>query len=278
MESRTTQTSDAGAGATLVGRVALAAQVAVVLTVVYGVTLAASGVMIGVFPRFLDGLVTIFLLPAGLPIAAARLAQGGEEDEPGLLAMSLGLGAMTFWLPAVLYFAELQASVDLLWRPTWDGTGDPRAAGWIEATLPPDVAERAGVYQTRSSSTKSGAPRDSVVVAAPTARTGDVDVWVCDVAHAVRDAEAQVDSVRASLSAWTGGGPVVRDAASVGHCDAAAAAASDGDAGRPRVYVAPGVDPETVGGETRQILAVFLAIVWALWVGIPVGLALRGSR
>jgi hypothetical protein len=246
---------------------------AAVFAAVFGLALGLGALAIGFLPRFLQGLTAIFVLPVGVPalfavkgerLEEARLTDQGE----GPLKMTLLIGGILLWMPAIVYFVLLQQPVELLWRGTAKaGAPDAASAGWVVAQQEPAGWEQRGRY-TVTSVNKQHTTCTTVAIAAPikpTTAQRPEQTWMCVVD---RCAAAGADERIQGAMAQATGGFVIRDAATQAYC-ADAIKAATGHVARSAVLLDPGESVEQAMEGGRRGLAWFLGVVGLLWVLLP---------
>ncbi|MCU0654097.1 MAG: hypothetical protein MUF64_02005 [Polyangiaceae bacterium] len=242
----------------------------------------------GVLPRFLDGLVLIFVIPVGVPVllgkAVAPLERrvlGAPVDGESPMFLMATIWGATFWIPALLYSVLLLQDVDLLRNGVLPlDSWKPGVAGWIQVTSPPAWEQRGEItWSSTSSHTRTTCPAVAVAVpAGPGA--GPERVWYCSVQHCINGPVAEhLRQVASTIQKLPAGGLVLRDAATRSHCERAAERSVRGvDRARERLFLTPGPAPEELIRQTWRRLGLFFGVVALLWVIFPAVLASAGPR
>jgi hypothetical protein len=242
----------------------------------------------GVLPRFLDGLVLLFVIPVGVPVLLGKAVEPLERrvlgapvnGESPTFLMATIWGA-TFWIPALLYFVLLLQDVDLLRNGVLPlDSWKPGVTGWIQVSSPPAWEQRGEArWSSTSSPTRTTCPAVAVAVpAGPGA--GPERVWYCSVQHCVDGPVAEhLQRVASTIQKMPAGGLVLRDAATRSHCNKAAERSVRGvDRAHEPLFLTPGPAPEELMRQTRRRLGLFFGVVALLWVIFPAALASAGPR
>jgi len=256
-----------------------------------GAIFALMSLLSGVLPRFIEGLVLLFVIPAGVPVLFAKaldplarclLGDPGNGENPLLLLA--GIWGATFFIPSLLYFVLLLQDVDLLRNGVIPlSSWKPGVAAWIQVDSAPAWEQRGEARWTTTQS-KTNTKCSALALAVPASPgAGPERVWYCSVEHCVNGPLADhLRQVGTAIQRRPTGGMTLRDAATRSHCDKATERSRRGASpANERLYLTPGPAPEELARQTWRRLFLFFLVVALLWVILPtvvMGISSRRQR
>jgi hypothetical protein len=261
--------------------VALAAAImAAFYSAVYTFVIVVITVTAGVLPGYLDTAWTLGVVPFGSAFFGVLAMGFGRVDERlGLpyptTSTGLLLGGIAAWLFVGTWLDYLRVDADLLWRGRGPPGPDAAALAWVDVAPVDARWEEAGHVMHRLGG--KGSSCDEVRVAVPIARAGEREIWGCQIDRCTREVDAYIADVRDAVTAWPGGGPVVRASTEVDACAAAAARSSKPPA-NDALFLEIGISHGARMARLPVRLGWFVVLTWVVWVGVPIGFLFRGQR